>query len=143
MTNEVIIQGRLTADPELRYTENDNIPVCNFSIACERPIRKDEEKVADFFECVAWRTRAEFLERNFSKGDMIILTGRLFTENFTDKNGTKRTAVKIRVTEINFAGSTKKQREREESDVPPGLEGMIDFHPEETGDAFDDDDLPF
>lgn len=68
MTNEVIIQGRLTADPELRYTENNNIPVCNFSVACERPIRKDEEKIAVFFECVAWRTRAEFLERNFSKG---------------------------------------------------------------------------
>lgn len=135
MTNEVIIQGRLTADPELKYTENNNIPVCNFSIACQRPIRKDEEKIADFFECVAWRTRAEFLERNFSKGDMIIICGKLFSESFTDKNGTKRTAIKIRVTEMNFAGNTKKQK----SDIPPGLEGMMNppVYDEE------DDDLPF
>lgn len=143
MTNEVIIQGRLTADPELRYTDNNTVVVCNFSIACERPIRKDEEKAVDFFECVAWRTRAEFLGRNFSKGDMIVLCGKLFSESFTDKNGAKRTAVKIRVTEINFAGTTKKQRERYGSDVPPGLEGMIDFHTDETGDSSDDDDLPF
>ena len=148
MINEVIVQGRLTADPEIKYTEANNIAVCNFSVACERPKRKGEEKVTDFFDCVAWRSKAEFLERNFCKGDLIAVSGKLYSESFIDKNDNKRTVIKILVTEINFAGMTKKQKEQSENpitdnsdkdDIPKGLEGMI--YSEGTYD--NDDDLPF
>lgn len=150
MINEVIIQGRLTADPEVNYTLANNIAVCNFSVACERPLRKDEEKATDFFDCVAWRTTAEFLARNFSKGDMIAVSGKLFSESYIDKNDNNRTAVKVRVTEINYAGMTKRQREQsekaepEKSEIPKGLEGMIYSDDEYVEEAHDNNDnLPF
>lgn len=95
MINNINIMGRLTADPEIRYTGNDNVCVCNFSLAHTRPLSKNGERITDFFDCVAWRGRAEFLERNFSKGDMIAIAGKLYSESFVDKNDIKGTAIKI------------------------------------------------
>lgn len=122
MINSISIQGRLTADPQVKHTDNE-IVVCNFSIAHERSYIKDE-KVTDFFDCVAWRAKAEFLQRNFSKGDMIAITGKLFTETFTDKNGSSRKAVKILVTEIAFSGGSKAIKDKTVSTTPKGLEGL-------------------
>ena len=149
MINTVTLQGRLTADPEVKRTDSD-IAVCNFSIACDRSYTK-EEKITDFFDCVAWRKKAEFLERNFGKGDMIAITGKLFTEIYTDKNGSSHKAVKILVSDISYSGMTKKQREAASSadtktdtnrkDIPEGLESIIDF--DYSDDLSDDEDLPF
>lgn len=136
MINNISIQGRLTADPEVLITES-GIAVCNFSIACNRMYNKDEQ-VTDFFDCVAWRARAEFLERNFSKGDMIIITGKLITEEYIDKNGNKRKAVKILIYEISFSGLTKKQREKNTNKDLDGLNV-----PDEMAELANDDDLPF
>lgn len=143
MINNVTITGRLTADPEIRYAGDDNVCVCNFSVAHTRPLGKNGERITDFFDCVAWRGKAEFLERNFSKGDMIAITGKLYSESFVDKNDTKRTAIKIRVNEINFAGTTKKQRENSKDGIPEGLEGMLNVPDDVSGYFSEDDDLPF
>lgn len=137
MINSVTIQGRLTADPELTHTDND-IAVCNFSIACDRSYTSNEEKITDFFDCVAWRARAGFLERNFSKGDMIAITGKLFTESYTDKNGANRKAVKILVSDIAFSGRTKKQKDKDTNEDLAGLNV-----PDEAAAFADDEDLPF
>ncbi len=135
MINIITIQGRLTSDPEVQHTEND-IAVCNFSIACDRSYTK-EEKITDFFDCVAWRAKAEFLERSFSKGDMIALVGRLITDDYTDKNGSKRKSVKILVTEISFSGITKKFKDNNFN----GLEGLAVS--DEMAELANDEDLPF
>ena len=135
MINNVTIQGRLTSYPEVQHTDSD-IAVCNFSVACERSYTK-EEKITDFFDCVAWRGRAEFLERNFSKGDMIAIVGKLFTETYTDKNGNSRKAVKILVSDVAFSGSTKKSKEKESSE----LDGLK--VPEDLAALANDEDLPF
>lgn len=137
MINSVTIQGRLTANPELKRTDND-IDVCNFSIACDRSYKSSEEKITDFFDCVAWRAKAEFLERNFSKGDMIAITGKLFTEAYTDKNGSSRKAVKILVSDIAFSGRTKKQKDNDTNEDLAGLNV-----PDEMSALADDEDLPF
>ena len=67
MLNHFIVMGRLTAEPEVRYTEKDKIPLCRFSIACTRPKRKDSEQETDFFNCVAWRNAAEIVSNYYSK----------------------------------------------------------------------------
>ncbi|MBP7175659.1 MAG: single-stranded DNA-binding protein, partial [Thermoclostridium sp.] len=87
--NKVILMGRLTADPELRYTTG-NIPVCRFRIAVERPfVKQGEERQADFFNVVAWRNTGEFVSRYFKKGARILLEGAVQNNNYEDNQGVK------------------------------------------------------
>lgn len=73
MLNKIIVMGRLTHDPELRRTQSGT-PVCSFSIACDRDFGgKDEEKVTDFLDIVAWRSTAEFVSKYFTKGRILRL----------------------------------------------------------------------
>ena len=95
--NKAIIGGRLTADPELRQSSNGTY-VGSFSVAVHR--YKDEE--ADFFECTAFKERAELISRSFRKGNNILVCGRLRQEHFTDKKGNKRSKITITVDEVSF-----------------------------------------
>lgn len=107
MLNNVTIMGRLVRDPELRRTDSGKA-VCSFTIACERDfVGKGEERVCDFPDCVAWASTGEFVCRNFRKGDMIALSGRLQTRNWTDKNGGKRKSLEINVENVSFCGGRK------------------------------------
>ena len=99
--NVVCMMGRLCADPVLRSTASGK-EVASFRIAVDRG-RKDGG--ADFFECVAWEKRADFVCRHFAKGSMIGLTGRLTTRQYEDKDGNKRNATEIVVSEVSFCGS--------------------------------------
>lgn len=85
--NKVILTGRLTADPELRQTQN-GISSCRFTVAVDRRFadKNTGERQADFITCVAWRQTAEFVSRYFSKGKMIALEGSLRTGSYTDRN---------------------------------------------------------
>lgn len=97
-------QGRLVKDVELRYTASQ-IPVASFTIACERDYKpKDGERETDFLDVVAWKSNAEFVEKWFHKGDMIIISGRLQTRTYEDKNGNKRKVVEILGNTFNFGG---------------------------------------
>lgn len=90
MLNKVIWHGRLVADPTLRQTNgNKPVPVCNFRIAVDRDFKDKEsgEKVADFFNCVAWRSTAEFVSKFFRKGSAIIVEGRLQNVSWEDDQG--------------------------------------------------------
>ena len=108
MLNEVAYQGRLTADPIMRYTGNQT-PVCSFNIAVERDFadKATGEKDVDFFPCVAWRKTGEFIKDYFEKGDMILVTGRNQSRTYEDKNGTRRDVVELVVDNAYFCQSKR------------------------------------
>lgn len=101
--NKIFIMGRLTADPELRRTQQGTA-VASFTLAVDR-IGKD--KGTDFIPCVAWRNTADFVGSYFSKGRMAVVEGRLQIREFTDKEANKRKVSEVVVDSINFADSKK------------------------------------
>ena len=84
--NQIVLIGRLTRDPKLRHTQS-NIPVASFTLAVDRPYKKDKEKQTDFMDCVAWRGTGEFVSKYFTKGQMAGVTGRLQIRDWTDNMG--------------------------------------------------------
>ena len=110
--NNVILMGRLTADPELRQTQS-GISSCRFTIAVNRKFKnKDTDQYeADFISCVAWRQTAEFISRYFSKGSMICVSGSLRTGSYTDRNYSDVThyTTDVMVDGVEFTGEKKQQ----------------------------------
>ena len=94
MLNHIVIMGRLTRDPELRQT-GSGVSVANFSVAVDRDFSKGEEKETDFIDCVAWRHTGEFVSKYFTKGRMIVVSGRLQIRSWTDKDGNKRRTAEV------------------------------------------------
>ena len=110
MLNKAILMGRLTRDPELKYTQN-NLPVVQFTVAVERNrAAQGQEKQTDFINVVAWRKTAEFVSQWFTKGMMAIVVGSIQSRRWQDKNGNNRTSIEVVADEIQF-GETKKSRE--------------------------------
>lgn len=105
--NKVELIGRLTMDPELRYTTNNNA-VSSFSIAVNK--RVNGENNADFINCVAWNTTAEFLNKYFKKGQAIAIVGRLQNRSYEDKEGQKRYTTEVVVEETEFIGNKKEEK---------------------------------
>ena len=107
MLNVVILMGRLVADPELRHTASD-IPVTTIRIAVDRRYsRKDGEKETDFIDVTAWRHTAEFVCRYFRRGSMIAVQGSIRVENYTDRDGNKRTRVGVLADNVSFCGGKR------------------------------------
>ena len=105
MLNKIVLMGRLTADPILRYTKTKQIPVANFSLAVDRRLVKDREKETDFFDIVAWQGTAEFVSKHFTKGQQMCLEGRLHQRSWVDEaTKTTRYAVEIIAEAVYFAG---------------------------------------
>ena len=105
--NKAFLIGRLTADPELRYTQS-YIPVASFSIAVDRKYSGDDgKKEADFFQCVAWRGTGEFITKYFSKGSKIVIEGHIQNRDWTDKDGNKRRTTEIICDNVEFGESKK------------------------------------
>ncbi len=102
--NKVILGGRLTADPELKQTQNGT-PVVSFSIAVNRRVQKDAPQQADFFNVTAWRQTAEFVSKYFKKGSSICITGSIQNRSWTDPQGNKRYATDIIADEVMFVDS--------------------------------------
>lgn len=104
MLNKITIQGRFSRDPELRAT-NSGKQVTSFSLACERDYSPDgKDRETDFFDVVVWGNSAQFVSRNFIKGQMAIVSGRLQTRKWTDKNGQNRVATEIVADNVYFCG---------------------------------------
>lgn len=112
MLNHIVIMGRLTRDPELKTT-NSGIPVVSFSIAVDRDFADKEsgERGVDFIDVTAWRHTAEFVSRYFTKGRMAVVSGRLQTRNWTDKDGNKRKAVEVVAENVYFGDSKRNDSE--------------------------------
>lgn len=113
--NCINLIGRLTADPELRYTASET-PVASFCIAVDRRFKdKDGNRAADFINCVAWRKTGELIAQHFSKGKQIAVTGALQMRDYTDKDGNKRRTFEVNVENIDFCGSGKSEAKPQES----------------------------
>ena len=88
--NKVILMGRLTRDPEVRYAQGGNqMAIARFSIAVDRRFKREGEPDADFFNCTAFGKQAEFVERYLHKGTKILTCGRIQNDNYTNKDGQK------------------------------------------------------
>ena len=106
--NKVILMGRLTRDPEVRYSQGaSQTAVARFSVAVDRRFKRDGEPDADFFNCTCFGKQAEFVERYLHKGTKIVLSGRVQNDNYTNKEGQMVYSVRIMVDEIEFAESTQ------------------------------------
>ncbi len=104
--NKVILMGRLTRDPEVRYSQNGNqMAIARFSIAVDRRFKREGEPDADFFNCTAFGKQAEFVERYLHKGTKIVTCGRIQNDNYTNKDGQMVYSVRVMVDEIEFAES--------------------------------------
>ena len=107
MINRVILMGRLVADPELKTT-NTGVSVTSFRIAVDRSyVKAGGERQADFFDIVAWRSSAEFVCRNFSKGSLIAVDGQLQSRQYQAKDGTNRTVIEVVVDNVSFTGERR------------------------------------
>ena len=112
MLNHITIMGRLARDPELRRT-GSGIAVASFTVAVERDFgsRDGGEKEADFIDCVAWRQTGEFVSKYFTKGRMIVVSGRLQIRSWTDKDGNKRRTAEVVADDCYFGGDSKRDSE--------------------------------
>ena len=109
MLNRVVLMGRLVADPELKTT-NTGVSVTSFRIAVDRSyVKAGAERQADFFDVVAWRSSAEFVCRNFSKGSLIAVDGQLQSRQYQTKDGQNRTAIEVVADNISFTGERREQ----------------------------------
>lgn len=102
MINKTILMGRLTKAPELRHT-NNGTAVTTFNIAVDNGY--GENKTTDFINCVAWNKTAEFVEKHFTKGQMIALVGRVSTRTWEGQDGKKNYVTEVTVSEVSFCGS--------------------------------------
>ncbi len=134
--NKVCLLGRLTKDPEVRYTQSNNTLVATFNLAVNRRFAKEgDETQADFIPIVAWAKTGEFCSKYFQKGQQIALCGRIQTRSWDDEQGQKRYATEVVAEEVYFADSKKENS----SSVlfANSNSGTADF------DITSGDDLPF
>ena len=108
MLNHIVIMGRLTRDPEVRYTQSQ-IPVASFTLAVDRDFTSKDsgERQTDFINCTAWRNTAEFVNKYFHKGSMAVVSGRLQIRSYQDREGNNRTAAEVVVDNIYFGESRR------------------------------------
>ena len=134
--NKVCLIGRLTRDPEVRYTQSNNTLVATFNIAVNRRFAKEgEEKQADFITIVAWAKTGEFCSNYFKKGQQVGICGRIQTRNWEDEQGQKHYATEVVAEEVCFADSKK-----ENSSSDPFANNTFGT---DNFDVTSGDDLPF
>ena len=104
--NKVILMGRLTRDPEVRYSAGENaLAIARYTLAVDRRFRRDGEATADFISCVAFGRSAEFAEKYFHQGLKVVVTGRIQTGSYTNREGNKVYTTDVVVEEQEFAES--------------------------------------
>ncbi len=145
--NKVILMGRLTKDPEIRYTATNNTAKCNFSLAVDRRFTKQgEEKQADFFNIVAWEKQAEFCSKYFTKGLKVVVVGRLQNRSWDDNEGKKRYITEVVAEECYFAESRRNEGATSFRPAEPvGAASSSSGGQQDSGfyQMDDDDELPF
>lgn len=106
--NKAILMGRLTKDPELRFTNTSNIAVCSFTLAVNRRfVRQGEERQADFIPIVAWGKTAEFCSKYFQKGRQVAVSGRIQTRTWDDAEGKRHWVTEVVAEDVYFADSKR------------------------------------
>ncbi len=139
--NKVILMGRLTRDPEVRYTQTNNTLVASFSLAVNRRFAKQgEERQADFINIVAWNKTGEFCSKYFKKGQQVGIIGRIQTRTWDDEQGQKRYVTEVIAEEAYFADSKR------DGEVSGGFENTFGESVAQNAEfqiTSSDDDLPF
>ena len=140
--NKVILMGRLTRDPEVRYTQTNNTLVSSFSLAVNRRFaRQGEERQADFINVVAWSKLGEFCSKYFKKGQQVGVIGRIQVRNWDDEQGQKHYVTEVVAEEAYFADS-----KREGATDTTNFENTFGSNVASSSPEFEvtsDDDLPF
>ena len=133
--NKIIIKGRVSREIELRYTQTNNTAVTNFTVAVNRDFTKqDEERQADFINCVAYNKTAEFVNKYFKKGQEILVIGRLQNRTWDDQNGQKHYVTEVIVENVEFCGSKQTNEINETNEIQEFIN---------ESDYASDDELPF
>lgn len=151
--NKVILMGRLTRDPEVRYTQgSEPRAIARYSLAVSRRFKRDGQPDADFINIVAFGRDGEFAEKYFKKGQQVSIVGRIQTGSYTDKEGNKKYTTDVIVEEQHFAESRRSFEERmgAEASAPRATSApAVNAPAKEQSEGFvaidniDDDDLPF
>ena len=140
--NITVLMGRLTTDPQVRYSQGDNATaVARYTLAVNRKFKKDGEPTADFIPCVVFGRSAEFAERYFRKGMQVAISGRIQTGSYTNKDGVKVYTTEVIVEEQEFAESkaTSQQNQQKPSgpapdnsdgfmNIPDGIDEQLPFN---------------
>ena len=150
MLNHIVIMGRLTRDPELRYTQSQTA-VASFRLAVERDYAgQGQERQTDFIDCVAWRGTGEFVSKYFQKGSMAVVSGRLQMREWTDRDNNRRTTAEVVAENVYFGESKRDQGSGQRSYQTAGnpAQSASTAGTSQTASAFtelDDDDgeIPF
>lgn len=144
--NKVILMGRLTKDPELRYTSGNNTVVATFTIAVNRRSAKEGQQQADFINIVAWTKTAEFCGKYFTKGMQVAVVGRLQTRTWDDNEGKRHFVTEVVADETYFADSKRGGADIGGNIGGPAPRSYSDA-PAESGDGFypmdEEEELPF
>ena len=138
--NNVTLIGRLTKDPEVRYTTGSQMAVGRFTLAVDRQFKKDGEPTADFISIIAFGKTAELCERYLSKGRQVAIEGRIQTGSYTNKDGQKVYTTDVVAARVEFIGSGNKDSQSS-SQSPAGPSADMDIPEGFT--TIDDDDIPF
>lgn len=147
--NKVVLMGRLTRDPELRYTASNQTAVCQFTVAVDRRFKTDGQPQADFIPVVAWRQTAEFVGKYFSKGSRIAVVGSIQTRSWDDQEGKKHYATEVIADEVEFCESKRNDSGNNLSGLtpPPAYGDKMSESASVPADYFaldeDDGDVPF
>ena len=140
--NKIILMGRLTRDPEVRYSAGDNATaIARYTLAVDRRFHREGEPSADFFSCVTFGKSAEFVERYFRKGLKITLSGRVEIRKYTNKEGQPVSTVEVIVEEQEFAESKAASERGQQADSSP-ISASADDGFMNIPDGIDED-LPF
>lgn len=125
MLNKVILIGRLTRDPEMRYT-GEGVAVTTFDLAVDRPfVNREGERATDFIRVVTWRKLAEVCANNLGKGRLVAVDGQLRTRSYEGRDGVKRRAVEVVADDVRFLDRPRRTDELE--GLGPEAEGLDDF----------------
>ena len=143
MLNHIDLMGRLTRDPELRYTQSQT-PVASFTVAVNRDYSgQGQEKQTDFIDCVAWRGTGEFVSKYFRQGSMIVVSGRLQLRDWQDRDGNKRRSAEVVADSVYF-GESKREGQSQQASSAPAPAPQHSAQQQTFQDLPDDDgELPF
>lgn len=141
--NKVILMGRLTKDPDVRYTQGDKpMAIARYTLAVDRRFtRNNDENSADFIPCVVFGKGGEFAEKYFKKGTKIAITGRIQTGSYTNKDGVKVFTTEVVVEEQEFAESKAAQSGQQNTQPTREEESMDGFM--NIPEGIDEEELPF
>ena len=120
MLNSIAIHGRLTANPELKHTQSE-VPFCTFTVAVNKSYTQGDEKITDFFNCIAWRGLGEMIAKNFHKGKEIIVYGEM-NNNPYDKDGQTVSWWQLKANGVDFCGKKESNTQAQaDMGVPEGF----------------------